>query len=258
MRKAFIAAINAYPAPIPIRQGSLNDLADLTNTLQIRGFTSLSSVTDGAATRFGILTGLTALVQGAVSGDSILFAFVGHGTPGGICPVDTNPYTGANVIWDHEIGSILDGLPAGVTCDVLLGCCYAGTGTRAMAEAMPLLSEKKGEFKEKLPKIRKLIKAQPFDIPIQPTPKVAVPVPDMNHCLFAASSENGLAWEVRMTDGSVRGLHTIWFCYVVRNALTWSRAQVDSYVSAKVKLTVPTQNPQLEGSASELAQVPFT
>jgi hypothetical protein len=201
------------------------------------------------------MAGLTALVQNAVSGDSIMFAFFGHGTPGGICPVDVNPNTGANVIWDYEIGAILAGLPAGVTCDVLLGCCYAGTGTRAMAEVMPLMTEKQGEFKEKPPKIKKVIPSQILDFS---QPMLAVPVEGLNHCLFAASAENGLAWEVRMKDGSVRGLHTLWFCYVLRNALTWSRAQVDSYVSAKVKLTVPDQNCQVEGPASELAQVPFT
>jgi hypothetical protein len=109
--------------------------------------------------------------------------------------------------------------------------------------------------KEKLPKIKKVLPGYTLDLPI---PKSVVPVEGLNHCLFAASSEDGLAWEVRMKDGSVRGLHTLWWCYAVRNALTWSRAQIDSYVSAKVKLTVPTQDPQLEGTASELAQIPFT
>jgi hypothetical protein len=274
MRKAFIVAIgSAYIPPITPRQGSLNDLADLQTTLATkRGFTQFSSVTDGAANRSGILAGLTSLVQGAVSGDSIMFAFFGHGTPGGICPVDVNPNTGANVIWDHEINAILYTLPFDVTCDVLLGCCYAGTGTRSLEEmhASDLLEGKgnpeyptvqyirggKHDFKEKPPKIKTVIPGESIDIPIRP--KVAVPVESMNHCLFAASAENGLAWEVRMKDGSVRGLHTLWWCYAIRNALTWSRTQVDSYVSAKVKLTVPTQDCQVEGPASELAQVPFT
>jgi len=255
-RKAFISAVNNYLPPITPRQGSLNDLADLQNTLSTkRGFTSFASVTDGAATRSNILAGLASLVQGAVSGDSIFFGFIGHGTPGGICPVDTNPNTGANVIWDHEIKAILDGLPAGVTCDVLLGCCYAGTGTRAMAEVMPLMTEKKGEFREKLPKIKKVLPGYTLELPLL---KVAVPVEGLNHCLFAASAENGLAYEVRMNDGSIHGLHTVWWCYAVRNALTWSRSQIDSYVNAKVHLTVPSQNCQVEGTSQELAQVPFT
>jgi len=205
MKKLFTAAINGYPAPISPRQGSLNDLADLQTTLSTkRGFTQFSSVTEGAATRSNIMAGLQALVSGAYSGDSIMFAFFGHGTPGGICPYDTNSQTGANVIYDHEIGAILAGLQPGVTYDVLLGCCYAGTGTRALAitsGCSPIL-----DGKEKAPKVKKLIKAQPFNVPVWP--KVSVPVGGLNHCLFAASSEGGLAWEVRMTDGSIRGLHT--------------------------------------------------
>jgi len=254
MRKAFIAAINAYIPPITPRQGSLNDLADLQNTLSTkRGFTSFASVADGTATRSNTLAGLTSLVQGAAPGDSIFFGFIGHGTPGGICPVDTNPQTGANVIWDHEIKAILDGLPAGVTCDVLLGCCYAGTGTRAITQPISIALGMDG--KEKLPKIKKVLPGYTLELPL---PKVAVPVEGLNHCLFAASSENGLAYEVRMNDGSIHGLHTVWWCYAVRNALTWSRAQIDSYVNTKVHLTVPTQNCQVEGTSQELAQVPFT
>jgi hypothetical protein len=110
--------------------------------------------------------------------------------------------------------------------------------------------------KEKAPKIKKVIPGQVLEIPGRP--KVAVPVEGLNHCLFAASSEDGLAWEVRMKDGSIHGLHTVWLCYAMRNALTWSRAQLETYTTTKVQQLVPSQIPQLEGPASELAQVPFT
>jgi len=253
MRKVLIAAINSYPIPYQL-QGSLNDAVDLQNTLSIRGFTSFVTLLDGAATRSGIMAQLQSLVSNAVSGDSIMFAFFGHGTPGGICPADINVNTGANAIYDHEMGAILASKKTGVTCDVLLGCCYSGTGTRAMAESLPALTEKTHFFKEKLPKLKKLVKTPAL---VLPSPRIFVPVPDMNHCLFAASSETGLAWGVRMGDGTIHGLHTVWWCYVARNALTWSRAQIDAYVSAKVKLMVSVQDPQLEGPSAELAQLPF-
>lgn len=254
MRKAFIAAINAYQAPYK-RQSCLNDAVDLHTTLQNkRGFTSFVTLLDGAATRAAIMAQLQALVGGAVSGDSIFFAFFGHGTPGsGICPVDINPSTGANVIWDYEIGAVLAGKPAGVTVDVLLGCCYAGSGTRSIAEP-PKESKFLEGFSEKLPKTSRLAKVEPMTFPAMQA-RASVPVPGMNHCLFAASS--GLAYDC-ISGGLYRGLHTVWWCYVMRNALTYSRTKIDSYTAAKVKLTAPTQNPLVEGTSTELAQIPFT
>jgi hypothetical protein len=254
MRRAFIVAVNAYPAPYQ-RQSCINDAVDLQATLQNkRGFTSFMTLLNGSATRAAILAQLQALVGGAVSGDSILFAFFGHGTPGsGICPVDVNISTGANVIWDYEIAAILAGKPAGVTVDVLLGCCYAGGGTRSIVEPQKEIAKLPG-FSEKPPKASRLAKVEPMVFPAMPA-RASVPVPGMNHCLFAASS--GLAYDC-ISGGLYRGLHTVWWCYVMRNALTYSRTQIDSYTSAKVKLTAPTQNPLVEGTSTELAQPPFT
>ncbi|MCK9571280.1 caspase family protein [Candidatus Pacearchaeota archaeon] len=251
-RKALIVGVNAYQTPYQLRS-CLNDATDLQTTLQNkRGFAQFATLLDGAATRSAILAQLQSLVSNAVSGDSIMFAFFGHGTPGsGICPVDIDPNTGTNVIWDYELGNILSQMPAGVTCDVLLGCCYSGGGTRSSLPSQGGKIDTK--FKEKLPKASKLIKIEPMTFPVQPA-KTSIPVAGLNHCLFAAST--GSAYEC-ISGGLYRGLHTVWWCYVVRNALTWTRSQIDAYVTTKVHLTAPTQNPVVEGTSTELAQQPF-
>lgn len=253
MRNAFIAAINAYPAPHE-RLSCLNDAVDLQATLQnTRGFTSFVTLLDDAATRSAILAQLQALVSGAVSGDSIMAAFLGHGTPGsGICPVDTDMITGENVIWDHEIAEILADKPMGVKLDVLLGCCYSSTGTRSIAEELPHV-DKLQKFKERMPKATKLKRVEPVVFPDARQNESRVIV-GMNHCLFAASS--GLAYDC-ISGGLYRGLHTVWWCYVIRNAPTWTRAQIHAYVAEKVKISAPSQNPTVEGNSSKLALPPF-
>jgi len=260
-RRAYIAAINNYPDPYDLLN-PLEDLADLQNTLIPKGF-SISSQTDAYATRANILASLTSLVTQAVSGDSIFFGFFGHGSwfngPYGraecICPSDINPQTGANLIADYEIQAILAMKPEGVTCDVLLGNCYSGTGTsRSMVAS-------KGS--------KKAIRIeQPQCIP-GPLPytigksgsgigqKVAVPVESMNHVLHAACRRDQLAYGV-LTGGKHRGLFPLYWCYAIRNYPNKTRAQIDAWVTTYVKAVVPTQEPQIEGPSAELAQLPFT
>jgi len=254
MRKLFVAAVGNYPDPIADRPSAINDMVDLQATLQSkRGFTSFASLTDGAATRSAILAQWQAALSGSVSGDAIMLAFFGHGTPGsGICPYDTDPVTGANVIWDYELGAILAQKPMGVTVDVLLGCCYGSNGTRESRDES--FQNAKENFKEKSPKVIGATKVAPLIFPSGKV-KTSVPVPGMNHCLFAASS--GIAYDCT-SGGKIRGLHTVWWCYVIRNALTWTRSQIDAYTTTKVKLTAPTQDPLVEGTTAELAQIPFT
>jgi hypothetical protein len=263
-RRAYIAAIDNYPDPYKTLN-DLNDLADLQNTLIPKGF-SISSHTDAFATRANILASLTNLVTQAVSGDSIFFAFFGHGSwfngPYGraecICPVDV--FQGG-LIADYELQAILAMLPAGVTCEVLLGNCYAGTGTSQAA--MPEKKEGKAGKKE-------IQVIQPLCIPgpmpynpdeaeqiFGPAPKVAVPVESMNHILNAACRRDQLSYGV-LTGGKHRGLYPLYWCYAIRNFPTKTRAQIDAWVTPYVKAVVPTQEPQLEGPSAELAQLPFT
>jgi hypothetical protein len=258
-RRAYIAAINDYLDPYDLLN-PLNDLADLQNTLIPKNFL-INSQTDAYATRANILASLTNLVTQAVSGDSIFFGFFGHGSwfngPYGcaecICPSDINPQTGANLIADYEIQAILAMKPAGVTCDVLLGNCYSGTGTsRSMAEG------KDGKKGIKIEQPQCIPGPLPYKIgKAGIAPKVAVPVESMNHVLHAACRRDQLAYGV-LTGGKHRGLYPLYWCYAIRNFPTKTRAQIDAWVTPYVKAVVPTQEPQIEGPSTELAQLPFT
>lgn len=249
MRKAFAAAIAAgYPDPYK-RNAPINDLADLVATLGPKGF-AISSLTEAAATRSAILAGLQALVSGASPGDSLVFAFFGHGSyvagpePDGrtecICPVDV---FSAGPITDDQIAAILAGLPAGVSCDVLLDCCYSGTGTREVSD---------------LPKEHKWKSLRPFGIPgplKAAASRSSVPVSGMNHVLWAACKANQLAYE-GVSGGKWRSIYSAYILYAWRNYPTYSRSQADAWAYPRVK-AVSGQECQLEGDPGELAQVVF-
>lgn len=258
-RRAYIAAIDNYPDPYKC-QNNLNDLVDLQNTLIPKGF-SISSQTDAYATRANILASFTSLITQAVSGDSIFAAFFGHGSwfngPYGraecICPVDVLQ---GGLIADYELQAILAMLPAGVTCEVLLGNCYAGTGTSRMA----MVEEKGREDKKKIRVTKPLCIPGPMPYTlgeVMPAPRVAVPVESMNHILNAACRRDQLSWGV-WTGGKHRGLYPLYWCYAIRNFPTKTRAQIDAWVTTFVEAVVPAQEPQLEGPSAELAQLPFT
>lgn len=258
-KKALIVAIDTYPAPYTLRS-CINDLNDLSNTLALKGFT-ISTVTNSQATKTNIINALSNLINTSTSGDSIVFAFFGHGSyilggnePDGriecICPVNV---LSGYVITDDELASIFNGLPSNVTCDVILGSCYSGTGTRSA-------SIEKKQSKKQLYKFPYYI---PGPITVKDETKKSgivknsVPVTEMNHVLWAACKDNQTSWEV-ISGGKYRGLHTIYLCWALRNYLTYTRNQIDAKITPLVMAIIPTQEPQLEGTITELNQLPFT
>ena len=259
MKKALAIAIaGGYPDPYK-RKAPLNDLADLVATLTPKGF-QITSLTDANATRGSILTALAGMIGSAQAGDSLVFAFFGHGSyvagpePDGrtecICPVDV---FSAGPITDGVLNAYLSQLPLGCNCDVILDCCYAGTGTRS---ASP---ESKKE--DKTGKNHKWKDLQPFYIPgplkVPTGVRTSVPVSGMNHVLWAACKDNQLAWE-GLSGGKYRSIYTTYLCYAWRNFPTYTRSQVDAWVYPRVKNVVASQECQLEGDPVELAQVVFS
>lgn len=270
MKRALIVAINKYPDPYVLR-GCLNDSSDLTSTLYNKfGFRSFTYLLDANATKANILSRLNTLVVNAAPGDSIVFAFFGHGSyiknltePDGrsecICPVDIFPYI--RVITDKDIAKILAKKKAGVNCDVILGCCFSGTGTRSLVSS---------DFGNE-PAIDELVSTYnipgPLEPVVEPTPEptsddlvsmdTVVTVPTMNHVLWASCKDNQVSWEVR-SNGKYCGLFPLYLCWALRTYPKYTRKQIDGVVTKLVTRVISSQTPQLEGPASELSQVAFT
>ena len=253
MKKSLIIGIDKYPSPYTTKN-NINDLLDLQNTLLAKGF-SISVLTDYQATRSNILAALQNIVSNATSSDSLVIAFFGHGSyitgnePDGrtecICPVDV---MSGNLITDDELATALAGLP-GCSCDVILGCCYSGTGTRALIDN----SEKSGNKKFK----ELSCTCMPGPLKSIALPKLSVIVPSMNHVLWAACKDSQLAYS-GLSGGKYRGIFPTYLCYAMRTWPNKTRSEIDAYVTAKVKAVSASQDTQTEGTLLELSQPLFT
>ena len=158
-RTALLVGINYHDDPDARLNGCYNDVMNVGQYLRsVLGYTpaSIAILTDGnrgagnastlPPTRQNILAGISALVEGMVSGDEAFFHFSGHGTlvrdtngdetaatgmDSCLCPLDYNApaSTGGGVVTDDEIRNLLvNRVPRGARLYVILDCCHNGTG----------------------------------------------------------------------------------------------------------------------------------
>ena len=139
-RRAVCIGIDDYPtAPL---SGCVNDATLWRDTLAGLGYDA-KLITNGEASRLGMLAALGELVGSSRPGDSLVFQYAGHGTQvddvsgdeaaddgldEALVPFD---YQDGQFLIDDDIGEVLDDLPDGVSLTCFLDCCHSGTGTRA-------------------------------------------------------------------------------------------------------------------------------
>ncbi|MFA6264354.1 MAG: caspase family protein [Pseudolabrys sp.] len=145
-KKACLVGINNYANPKYALAGCLNDIDSLSSLLKdCFGFSenNITTLTDAAATRAGILAGLSALLEGAAAGDTLIFAYSGHGcqkpsTAPGTQPNDMNdalvPYeaTYASLITDEELYNLITHriMTPAIKFTAIYDCCHSGTMIR--------------------------------------------------------------------------------------------------------------------------------
>lgn len=140
-KKALCIGINNYPGTHMDLSGCVNDANDWTQTLQGRGFT-VATLLDAQATKAAMVQAMTRLIGAAVSGDSLVITFSGHGTyqpdhdgdevdglDEGLCPYDVQ--TNGAALVDDEIRVIFAARKAGVRIVLISDSCHSGTITRA-------------------------------------------------------------------------------------------------------------------------------
>ncbi|MCP4401649.1 MAG: caspase family protein, partial [bacterium] len=171
-KKALCVGISEFRdrqvSPLP---GCVNDAVLLANTLKTHyGFTTAGTrlLTNENATKAGIITRLNWLVEGAGSGDVLVFTIASHGTwtvdrsgdedPGSnlqgrdemLVPYDYGKEQG---LVDDEIGAILDKVPAGARLYCIIDTCHSGTATRALLNPFQAPSVLKNRFLRPSPDI---------------------------------------------------------------------------------------------------------
>lgn len=141
MNKALLVGINAYPNGNELN-GCVNDVQDMAEFLKAAcGFTSkdITLLTDASATADNIRAELATLMDGAATGDRLLFQYSGHGTTmpahgknvDAICPVDFD-WTLPHALTALDFGQAFTGIPEGVEFNWLSDSCHSGDLTRTV------------------------------------------------------------------------------------------------------------------------------
>lgn len=235
-KRALLIGIGpSYPDPYKIYSPP-NDVANWTRTLQGRSF-AITTLLEQSATRTNILNGLRSFVASLYTGDSGVIGFFGHGSY--VADRNSDETDGRDecyvsvdmqAVLDDDIRTILGNLRSGVKLDVVMDCCYAGTGTRM--------------FINNIKDLR--IHSIPGPLKSPKQPKVIVPVYGMNHRLWAACADNQLSWEVS-SGGIPQALFSLYLCWAIRNYPTKTATELMNFVAPYVQAVVASQVPQLEG-----------
>lgn len=146
VKRALLIGINKYKA-VPRLQGSLNDIETMRQVLLTRwGFAEqhISTVSDEAATRAGMLAALEKLVNEAGPNDTVYVHYSGHGSQvedlNGDEPDDRLDETlvpqdgrsgGVLDITDDELDAIFARMRA-KNVFIVLDSCHSGTATRSL------------------------------------------------------------------------------------------------------------------------------
>jgi hypothetical protein len=145
-RRALVVGVNRYADPRNDLRGCVNDALWWSNVLTTKfGFDAPKAVRmllDQRATTANIVERLHWLVDGAEPGDTLVFAFSGHGTqvvdtdytdggpeePDGLdealCPHDLS--WDGRIVTDDTLGEIFGSLPEGVQLLIASDSCHSG------------------------------------------------------------------------------------------------------------------------------------
>jgi hypothetical protein len=138
-RVALCVGIDEY-ASAPLA-GCVNDAKRWKATLERIGFNDVRLLTNGEATRQGILDALGRLLEGRQPGDVLVLQYAGHGTrlpdvdgderedgeDEALCPFDLDQ---GRFVIDDDLREALAKLPDGVNLTCFFDCCHSGTITR--------------------------------------------------------------------------------------------------------------------------------
>jgi hypothetical protein len=139
-RRALCVGIDAYPAPNTL-SGCVNDTDAWKKTLEAQAF-DVKALLDKEATRETIVARLGELVDGARSGDVLVFQYSGHGTrvpdldgdeddgsDEALVPYD---FKDGSFLIDDDVRAVFERLPDGVNLTCFIDCCHSGTITRML------------------------------------------------------------------------------------------------------------------------------
>lgn len=273
-KRALLVGINDYKE-INDLAGCINDVTNMRDILKTHyKFTNneIRVLTDSRATRQNILTRLDWLKEGAKPGDTLVFHFSGHGSQirdrGDqdelrdhkdeiLCCYDISWDNG--YILDDEIDSFFESLPDGVRLEVILDCCYSGTGQSIVPRNKIPLSR---EFKEKMETVKNRFLEPPMDIDLRSEGdnlevkrfsnaawsknyRPTGPEGPGSRSIWSGCGEQQTSADAFIND-SFNGAFTYYFCKIIRNGGSYlSRSDVLDRLRSSLRHNRYTQIPEL-------------
>jgi hypothetical protein len=220
-------------------QATPNDRANWAATLPVRGFAGTTWLDGALATRTRIISGIQTAVSQVQSDDAFALVYCGHGSISGanqcIVGADLQP------VWDYEIAAMLSLLPATAKKDIILDCCYSGTGSYAES-----LQDKKNA-----PVIDQNIVPHVFTGKLKIPRKAAYPQMNRSAIVptwreWAAGGPNQITYGV-LINQKMNSLFTAYLAWALRNYPTKTASELMAIVRPYVMAAKPAQVPQLTG-----------
>jgi hypothetical protein len=251
-RKALLVGINDYKQ-INDLSGCVNDVTNMRDVLmKYFGFTvpDIRALVDSRATKKNILDRLKWLLKGAKKGDTLVFHYSGHGTnvrdrdgdelkdhmDEAICPWDTSWDGG--LILDDDLYNIFQGLPKGVTLEVILDACHSGSGTRELIATKDMKTRFLPPPVDIECRTEEGLKTKGFGAKSQ--------LKTLNHVLWAGCKDNQTSADA-MIGNSFNGAFTYYFCRHIRDTQgKLNRGELIRRVRASLRHEGYSQIPQLE------------
>jgi hypothetical protein len=262
-RRALLVGIDTYQlGNVPRLRGSVNDVARIRDMLRNRfGFTNgdIRVVVEERATKAAIERRLSWLVDGAESGDILVFHFSGHGTrirdrdeqdeladhmDEAICAYDMS-WDGGYITDDH-LARIFEAVAPGVLVEAILDTCFAGMGRSELRLGLPP--------RERPQEVPLRFLAPPLDIAARHDGEPGLPTTSLltslrrkaEVALWAATPEDGTSNEAYF-NGRFDGVFTYYLTRVVGDAgAELSRQEIMNAVARAIEDDGYAQRPELD------------
>lgn len=253
-KSAVCVGINDYPGTANDLSGCVNDYSDWATVLKnVYKFDSITTLANSKATIGNVVSALTKLINGAKSGDCIVFTYSGHGTsvpdtngdePDGrdeaICLYDGN-------LIDDKIREIISKVKDGVKFTIISDSCHSGSVTR--------LQLKKGKAGKK--GYKKARYMPPKDIKEAmlisrlPLKGKVFTTEDMKEILIAGCQSSEYSYDAYINN-RYNGAMTYHAINVIKQNPTATYEEFYTELRKRLPSDEYQQSPQLEGRVSNL------
>ena len=253
--KALLVGINNYPSEGNDLRGCVNDVLDMAQFIGVKNskydITNIKTVLDHRATKKGILDALQWLINGASSGDQLLFHYSGHGAqiPSQgplhekdgldeiICPYDFNqdPQT---AIRDKEFAKIFATIPQDVHFVWISDSCHSADLSR---KPDPIAHP------TQVTRFRRFKSADTTNPIIQPITSMGTTISPLHGALLSGCASHQLSADAYINN-RFNGAFTH---YLIKNLSMYgqdvSMQEIVKYVNIDLMDNGYEQNPQSEG-----------